>query len=143
MLRATRDLRARWTFAFLALASLLAGLFGEGVHGALEEHRWCAVHDALEHGEFEQASHAAEDVAADLEQHEATRETFDRDEPREVHEGCPFDSVLHDETVAWDVADGRSPWFLRDAPRAALPERPAAVLGTRYRLAPKQSPPTA
>ena len=128
--------------ALVAMAGLLVGLVGEDLHSLLEPHRWCAVHETVEHGE------RAEPISCESLDESAESElvSFDVVVPEELedeHDACRV-LFLANETALPELAQPRP--ALAATPGlcfAITGEQPAHRSIARLRLAPKQSPPTA
>lgn len=127
--------------AFSALAAFLLGLFAAELHLVLEPHRYCAVHETVEH--VGEADEHADDHHAIAEARDDAGASVGTHDPDDEHEACRLASLSDERAVPFDL----EPFGVRTAPAAVVAvtrrDTPRAESVPRYRLAPKQSPPAA
>ena len=139
----------------LAVLGILLGILGEGAHLALESHRWCELHGAMEHGSEPAAAPATLSLAGHaVHVHDAGSQVADAEEGTEgfvlealpdagpeAHELCRLLLAVRPTPAIPGPATVRAPApELVVALDAAWGARPFESVA-RLRLAPKQSPP--
>lgn len=129
----------------LPLAVFVLGLFGAELHLVLQPHRYCAVHETLEHAA--DAAHAVPENGhddrhvANAASRAASGARIDTSGSGEGHDACCLASLANERAIVFDLE--RVEVRLQHDAVVAPPRRdaPRAESVPRYRLAPKQSPP--
>ncbi len=133
MLRPRSTSPRRRLAGLLALIAFAFGVLGSELHTVLEPHRYCALHETVEHGD--EAPHAADAVGSG-----ALLVGLERPD---THERCRLTTLI-DEDLVLVTGD---PGVAVDAPVSVGPAPPPCTRRApklaRHRLAPKQSPPAA